>query len=461
MTTATASAETSSSASTSRTTPVLQIYREPIDIEEIRDLSIDFLEEQIGSDSTHNALPIESEGKIIGCLIPDNCIPDSIEQGSVFNIAMIKQNPQEVFNDEERRVSIAHYNNASGYSFVSTSLFMEINEILNRFPQSFDTEIEEPNEPEEDETEKDVVEVANTGEPGPVEIGVIPADEEGSTEEIESDLGAETAEDEPKDGSDDFDDEDSERLVGSDQYEFEWLDGKKRPWLLKINGREHTIPDSAKNLLEVLLVTEQPLSKKQIEDLHGVEAPYNALDALDQIGLLKRYKKPSDRAIYFIAFSDEYPRPVSDAFPPYEKKNRADTTPRLRPEWLDEMGIGSGGDLSVIETSHYTPNLLRDYKGPAYPKEEFSSDYRNPDPSLVNIPYINMSEDSPIFQKALEGFEAGDLSSFQRATRIDKDGTKVAGRWVYVGSQTYGEAEEGTSSYRPHHKAPDMLVKRF
>lgn len=67
-------------------------------------------------------------------------------------------------------------------------------------------------------------------------------------------------------------------------------------------------------------------------------------------------------------------------------------------------------------------------------KSIFHRPETNPDPKLVDVPYIGRDGGAPWFHKALKVFNAGSRDGFERAS-IVRDGKEYPGegRWVYVG----------------------------
>lgn len=414
----------------------IKLSPNPVDISDIKkELSAEFLSGLFEGEEPANTIVIMNDEVLVGCFMKDATIPDDITDGNIMNANVIKAEAEEILGGYAR-LRIATRNQISGYSFISPILFADIQSALNLSPEK-DT-VEAPDE--DQETPKP--EVNDIAEPQP-ELADAPAP---AVDDV--------IEESPVVAPD----------VGSrDSYEFILVgDNLKRPWKLTLNGEERYLGEKTKELLEVLLQTDLPLSKKQIENDYGVDAGQYALTSLEKTGLLRKYRRGTSIAIHYMAFSDQHPKPVSHKYDEYVSKPKA-APAILTEDMLADMGVGRGekGHSGIFNRS----NLMADDE-PAFSPDEFSRPERNPDPSLVDVPYINAPEDSQLFQMALDKFNAGNMSDFERATKVipKTEDTPAQiltgqGRWVYVGTEEYGEESlEDLSTYRAHPRTSDMLM---
>jgi hypothetical protein len=69
-----------------------------------------------------------------------------------------------------------------------------------------------------------------------------------------------------------------------------------------------------------------------------------------------------------------------------------------------------------------------------FSEDEYDRPEVNPDPYLLDVPYIAISDSLPWFSKALKDFNEGGRDGFQKAS-IVKSGIECPGegRWVYIG----------------------------
>lgn len=198
--------------------------------------------------------------------------------------------------------------------------------------------------------------------------------------------------------------------------------GAKR---LSIDSGSYRIPGSQAAVAELLLDTNTPLTIKQMEDETGFTNLSQAVNALSKIGIIHSYQKgDTRRPIYHIASVNGEAPALPDEYKPYERKTR--------------HHFKESVDISAI------PEVITD---PVH----------DPDPNLVDVPYISLPDNAPAqliasmkgseekVQSNLsaveflkEYFEKGGREGFEQA----HDHKGNPGRWVFIGFNNQPEISD-------------------